>query len=55
VDFYVDGVLVKSDDDRPFSWNWTALGFRQYVVYAEAFDLDGDFVGRDSFLVWKFL
>ncbi len=55
VDFYVDGVLVKSDNERPFSWNWTTLGFRQYMVYAEAFDLDGDFAGRDSFLVWKFL
>jgi hypothetical protein len=55
VDFYLDDELVFSDDSEPFIWNWTKFGFGKYQVSAEAFDLDGLFVGRDTFEVWKFL
>lgn len=55
VDFYVDGILVKSDDSEPFSWNWTRFGFREYKVIAEAYDSDGHFAGKDMFMIWKFL
>jgi len=55
VDFYLDDILVKCDDTEPFSWNWTRFGFGKYKVAAEAFDAEGNFAGRDKFLVWKFL
>jgi hypothetical protein len=55
VDFYLDDTLVHSDDCEPFCWYWTTNGFKQYEVYAEAYNLNGKFAGRDTFLVWKFL
>jgi hypothetical protein len=55
VDFYVDDILVKSDESEPFSWNWTRFGFREYKVTAEAYDSNGEFAGRDIIWVWKFL
>ena len=44
-----------TDDESPFEWEWTRFSFGGHTVKAVAYDLDGDFAGRDSFLVWKFL
>jgi hypothetical protein len=55
VDFYLNNELVLSDDCEPFTWNWTKFGFGEYKVAAEAYDSTGEFAGRDTFLVWKFL
>jgi len=55
VDFSVDDQLVKSDTEEPFSWNWTSWGFGSYQMKAEAYDRNGDFAGRDTFIIWKFL
>lgn len=55
VDFYLNDKLVLSDDSEPFSWNWTTFGFGKYKVSAEAYDSAGEFAGRDTFIVWKFL
>jgi len=55
VDFYLNDDLVLSDETEPFTWNWTKFGFGKYTVAAEAYDGTGEFAGRDTFLVWKFL
>ena len=55
VDFYLDDMMVKSDDFEPFSWNWTKFGFGSYKVSAIAYDTNNEFAGRDTFMIWKFL
>jgi len=55
VDFYLNNKLIHSDSSEPFTWDWTTFGFGEYKVSAEAFDIEGGFVGRDTFMIWKFL
>jgi hypothetical protein len=55
VDFYLNNKLVISDDSEPFVWDWTTFGFGKNKVAAEAYDNTGEFAGRDTFIVWKFL
>ncbi|MCD6410972.1 MAG: VCBS repeat-containing protein [Thermoplasmata archaeon] len=55
VDFYLDGNLVYSDSAKPFEWKWKRFGFGKYLLAVEAFDEKGNFLGRDTAIVWKFL
>ena len=55
VDFYLDDKLIHSDSSEPFTWNWTKFSFGKYTVIAEAYDANGQFAGKDTMIVWKFL
>jgi hypothetical protein len=55
VDFYLDDRLVCSDDVEPFVWDWTGFSFGKHVVYVIAYDQYGQFTGKDTMTVWKFL
>ena len=55
VDFYLNDKLVFSDDSEPFIWNWTKFGFGYYTVFTEAYDVNDEFVGKDTIYLWKFL
>jgi hypothetical protein len=55
VDFYLNNNLIYIDTTEPYTWEWKSFAFGKCQVSAEAFDLNGEFSGRDTFLVWKFL
>ena len=55
VDFYLNGRLVFTDDASPYEWNWNVFSLGRYKVKAVAYDLDGNNVGFDDAIVWKFL
>ena len=39
----------------PFEWSWTGFSFGRYKLKAVAYDLNGEQVGYDDTIVWKFL
>ena len=55
VEFYVDGKLVYTDDQPPFTWKWSKPGFGKYLLYVKAYDEKGEFAGRDNVVLWKIL
>ncbi len=55
VEFYVDGKLVYTDDQPPFTWKWDKPGFGKYLLYVKAYDEKGEFAGRDNVVLWKIL
>ena len=55
VDFYLNDKLIHSDSSEPFTWNWTKFSFGKCIVIAEAYDANGQFAGKDTMIVWKFL
>ncbi|RLF58622.1 MAG: hypothetical protein DRN27_04915 [Thermoplasmata archaeon] len=36
VDFFVDGVLQKQDDEFPYDWNWTSMSFGSHILTVTA-------------------
>ena len=54
VDFYIGIRKVFTDDSEPFEWNWDSFSFRRCKIKAVGYDLDGNNVGFDDALVWKF-
>jgi len=55
VEFYLDNKLVSTDDTEPYEWMWDRFSFRRHIVKALAYNLDGEQVGFDDTIVWKFL
>jgi parallel beta-helix repeat protein len=39
---------------EPYEWEWDRFSFGRYTVKALAYDLDGEQVGFDDTIVWKF-
>ena len=55
VEFYVDGEMAHADDTVPYKWTWNKFSFGKHTVTAVAYDAEGNYIGKDSITVWKFL
>ena len=54
VEFYIGIRKMFTDDSEPFEWEWNRFSFRRCKIKAVGFDLDGNKVGFDDAVVWKF-
>jgi hypothetical protein len=54
VEFYLSNKLMYTDDSEPFEWKWDRFSFRRCKIKAVGYDLDGNKVGFDDAIVWKF-
>ena len=54
VEFYLGNKLVHTDDSEPFEWEWNSFSFGRHKVKALGYNMDGNKVGFDDALVWKF-
>ena len=54
VEFYIGLRLVYTDDMAPFEWKWTSFSFGRNKIKAVAYDLNGEKVGTDDAIVWKY-
>jgi hypothetical protein len=55
VEFYLGNKLKFTDETEPFEWEWSSFSFGRKKVKAVGFDMDGEQVGFDDTIVWKFL
>jgi hypothetical protein len=54
VEFYLGLRKMHTDDSEPFEWEWKRFSFRRCKIKAVGFDLEGNNVGFDDAIVWKF-
>ncbi len=54
VEFYLGNRLVHTDTEAPYEWEWDNFGFGRYRLKAVGYDLEGNNVGYDDSVVWKF-
>ena len=55
VEFYLGLRKIYTDDSEPFEWEWNRFSFGRRKVKAVGYNLDGEQVGFDDTIVWKFL
>ena len=53
VEFYLDGELVYSDDQKPFCWQWYEFDFSRRTLRTIAYDISEN-SAEDIITVWKF-
>lgn len=58
VEFYLDGNLVKNDTEPPFEWKWEpkrVLFFKTHISSAVAYRENGEYGGKSTVIIWRFL
>ena len=53
VDFYIDDILMNTDDVFPYEWNWYETDFFKHTIKVVGYDNLENRV-EDKLIIWKF-